>query len=55
MHGPLNVKFIKLYNLYKLYPYREHLALKKVATKHQQQIFQLRRKAILLLCLILNM
>ena len=37
------------------WPYKEHLTLKKVTTRYQQQIFQPTRKAILLLCLILNM
>jgi hypothetical protein len=37
------------------WPYKEHLTLKNVTTRYQQQIFQATCKAILLLCLILHM
>jgi len=37
------------------WPYTKHLTLKNVTTSYQQQIFQPTHKAILLLCLILNM
>ena len=42
-------------NLRVHWPYKKHLTLKNITTRYQQQIFQPTRKAILLLCLILNM